>query len=145
GWLTPLLLTLAAVGITRLALEMTKRYLLARLQEKIALRAAADFIWKIFHLPMRFFTQRSAGELASRLLEYDVASGFFSREAPDAILDVLVLVFYLALMMVYNRPLALIALAAAVLSVSVFYLFASRLEAEGAIMAQERGKAMAFL
>jgi NHLM bacteriocin system ABC transporter peptidase/ATP-binding protein len=144
-WLTPLLLILAAVGITRFTLELSKRYLLSRLQEKIGLRAAVDFIWKILHLPMRFFTQRSAGELASRLLVYDVASGFFSREAPDAILDVLVVAFYVALMLVYNKTLAMIAVAAAALSVSVFYFFASRLEAEGAVMAQERGKAMAFL
>jgi NHLM bacteriocin system ABC transporter peptidase/ATP-binding protein len=144
-WLTPLLLILAAVGITRFTLEMTKRYLLSRLQEKIGLRAAAEFVWKILHLPMRFFTQRSAGELASRLLVYDVASGFFSRQAPDAILDVLILLFYVALMLVYNKTLALIAVAAATLSVGMFYFFSSRLEAEGAVMAQERGKAMAFL
>lgn len=144
-WLTPLLLILAAVGLTRFALEVCKRYLLSRLQEKIGLRAAADFIWKILHLPMRFFTQRSAGELASRLLVYDVASAFFSREAPDAILDGVVVVFYVALMLVYNKTLALIAVAAAGLSVGVFQFFASRLEAQGAVMAQERGKAMAFL
>jgi NHLM bacteriocin system ABC transporter peptidase/ATP-binding protein len=144
-WLTPLLLILAAVGIARFTLELTKRYLLSRLQEKIGLRAAADFIWKILHLPMRFFTQRSAGELASRLLVYDVASGFFSREAPDAILDVLVVAFYIALMLVYNKTLALIAVTAALLSIAVFYFFASRLEAEGAVLTQERSRAMAFL
>jgi ABC-type bacteriocin/lantibiotic exporter with double-glycine peptidase domain len=109
------------------------------------LRASADFIWKVLHLPMRFFTQRSAGELASRLLVYDVASGFFSREAPDAILDVLVVAFYVALMLVYNKTLALIAVSAAALSVGVFTFFASRLEAEGAVTQQERGKSMAFL
>jgi NHLM bacteriocin system ABC transporter peptidase/ATP-binding protein len=144
-WLTPLLLILGAVGMTRFALEASKRYLLSRLQEKIGLRAAADFIWKILHLPMRFFTQRSAGELASRLLMYDVASGFFSREAPDAILDVLVVVFYVALMIVYNKALAVIAVTAAVLSIGVFYFFASRLEAEGAILQMESGKGMAFM
>jgi len=144
-WLTPLLIIVGAVGITRFALEVTKRYLLSRLQEKIALRAAADFIWKILHLPMRFFTQRSAGELASRLLVYDVASGFFSREAPDAILDLVVIVFYVGLMIVYNKALACVAVIAAVLSVGVFYLFASRLEAEGAVVQQEKGRAMAFL
>jgi NHLM bacteriocin system ABC transporter peptidase/ATP-binding protein len=144
-WLTPVLLILAAVGITRFALETTKRYLLSRLQEKIGMRAAADFVWKILHLPMRFFSQRSAGELASRLLVYDVASGFFSREAPDAILDVLVVAFYVALMLVYNKVLAMIAVCAAILSIGVFQFFASRLEAEGAVMQQERGKAMGFL
>jgi ABC-type bacteriocin/lantibiotic exporter with double-glycine peptidase domain len=144
-WLTPLLLILAAVGVTRFALDATKRHVLARLQEKIALRAAADFVWRTLHLPMRFFTQRSAGELASRLLVYDVASGFFSREAPDAILDLLVVAFYVALMVVYSKVLAVIGAAAALLSVGVFYLFAARLEAEGAVMQQEKGKAMAFL
>ena len=144
-WLTPLLLILAAVGLTRFALEISKRYLLSRLQEKIGLRAASDFIWKVLHLPMRFFTQRSAGELASRLLVYDVASGFFSREAPDAILDLLVVAFYVALMLLYSKVLALIAVGSAALSITVFYFFASRLESESAVLAQERGKAMAFL
>jgi NHLM bacteriocin system ABC transporter peptidase/ATP-binding protein len=144
-WLVPLLLILAAVGLTRFTLELSKRYLLSRLQERIGLRAAADFIWKVLHLPMRFFTQRSAGELASRLLVYDMASGFFSREAPDAILDVIVVAFYVALMIIYNPVLAIIAVAAAGLSVVLFFFFASRLEAEGAIRAQEQGKAMAFM
>jgi len=127
-------------GVTRFALEATKRYLLSRLQERIGMRAAADFIWKILHLPMRFFTQRSAGELASRLLVYDVATGFFSKEAPDAVLDVLVVGFYVALMCAYNVPLALIAVSAATASILVFYFFASRLETEEAVMQQERGK-----
>lgn len=144
-WLAPLLLILGAVGATRFALEATKRYLLSRLQEKIGLRAAADFIWKLLHLPMRFFTQRSAGELASRLVVYDVATGFFSKEAPDAVLDVLVVGFYVALMCAYNLPLALIAVSAATLSVLVFYFFASRLESEEAVMQQERGRGMGFL
>ena len=144
-WLVPLLLILATVGLTRFALEMTKRYLLSRLQEKIALRAAVGFIWRTLHLPMRFFTQRSAGELASRLLFYDVASGFFSREAPDAILDAVVVIFYVGLMLVYNKVLALIAVGAATMSVGVFSFFASRLEAEGAVVQQEKGRAMAFL
>ena len=144
-WLTPLLLILCAAGLTRFALEGSKRYLLSRLQEKIGIRATADFIWKVLHLPMRFFTQRSAGELASRLLVYDVATGFFSREAPDAILDLLVVGFYVALMCAYNLPLAIIAVSAAALSVGAFYLFASRLETEESIMQQERGKGMAFL
>jgi len=144
-WLTPLLLVLCAVGVTRFALEATKRYLLSRLQERIGMRAAADFIWKILHLPMRFFTQRSAGELASRLLVYDVATGFFSKEAPDAVLDVLVVGFYVALMCAYNVPLALIAVSAATASILVFYFFASRLETEEAVMQQERGKGMSFL
>jgi NHLM bacteriocin system ABC transporter peptidase/ATP-binding protein len=144
-WLTPLLLILCAVGITRFALEATKRYLLGRLQERIGMRAAADFIWKVLHLPMRFFTQRSAGELASRLLVYDVATGFFSKEAPDAVLDVLVVGFYVALMCAYNVPLALIAVGAATLSIIIFYFFSSRLETEEAVMQQERGKGMAFL
>ena len=144
-WLTPLLLILGAVGITRFGLEATKRYLLSRLRERIAIRASADFVWKLFHLPMRFFSQRSAGELSSRLLAYDVASGFFSKEAPDAILDVLVLGFYVALMLVYNKALTLIAVSAATLSVVVFYSFSSRLEAQGSIVQQERGKAKGFL
>jgi NHLM bacteriocin system ABC transporter peptidase/ATP-binding protein len=144
-WLTPLLLILAAAGVTRFALEATKRYLLSRLQEKIGLGAASDFIWRVLRLPMRFFTQRSAGELASRLLVYDVATGFFSREAPNAILDVLVVAFYVVLMVVYNKVLAIIAVGAATLSVAVFYSFASRLEAEGAVLQQEMGKGMAFL
>ena len=134
-----------AVGVTRFALEATKRYLLGRLQERIGMRAAADFIWRLLHLPMRFFTQRSAGELASRLLVYDVATGFFSKEAPDAVLDVLVVGFYVALMCAYNVPLALIAVCAATLSILVFYFFASRLETEEAVMQQERGKGMSFL
>jgi NHLM bacteriocin system ABC transporter peptidase/ATP-binding protein len=144
-WLTPLLLILAMVAITRFALEAVKRHLLSRLQEKIGLRAAAEFTWRILQLPLRFFTQRSAGELTSRLLVYDVASGFFSREAPDAILDVLVVAFYLALMMLYNARLALIAFGAAALSIGVFHRFAARLESEGAVLELERGKAIAFL
>ncbi len=144
-WLTPLLLILAAIGITRLGLDAAKRYLLSRLQERIAIRASADFVWRLLHLPMRFFSQRSAGELASRLSAYDVASEFFSRAAPDAILDALVVVFYVALMLIYNRTLTAIAVGAASVSISLFYFFASRLEAQGAVVQQERGKAKGFV
>jgi NHLM bacteriocin system ABC transporter peptidase/ATP-binding protein len=144
-WLTPLLLILGAAGALRFALELVKRRVLARLKEWIAVRASVDFCWRLLHLPLQFFTQRSAGELASRLLVYDEASHFFAREAPDAVLDAIVACFYVALILLYSKLLAGIAVLAAALSVGAFALFTSRLAVESAVLQHETGKAGAFL
>ncbi len=52
------------------------------------------FIWHVLHLPMSFFTQRSSGEIASRIkLSEDVAS-VISGPLAEAIVDIFsILVF----------------------------------------------------
>lgn len=126
-------------------LEWWKRLTFSRLQDKIALRAAAEYLWRALRLPLRFFTSRFAGDIASRLSISDAITRFFARDAPDALLDVFGLVFFSILMLMYSVPLTLAAWGAATLSMCAFFLFAARLKTEQLVLQQERGKAIGFM
>lgn len=113
-WLMPFVIALALVGFVQVAvLVLHARYLL-RLEGKLAVSSNASFMWKLLHLPMEFFSQRSAGDLSSRAASNtQVASQLVGQLAP-LVINLAMLVFYLVVMVVYSPLLATIGLVATV-------------------------------
>ncbi len=63
----PLLLAMGlAVAILGALTWLQHRYLL-RLETRFAVSTSSQFLWHVLHLPMRFFTQRFAGDIGSRV------------------------------------------------------------------------------
>ena len=69
---------------------------------KLAVTSNASFMEHIFRMPMEFFSQRSAGDLAARQAANDtVASTLIGQLAP-ILIDFIMLIFYLAVMISYS-------------------------------------------
>ncbi len=66
SWITPLLIGMALVIALRAGLTWLQRMYLLRLETKLALSASAQFFWHVLRLPVEFFTQRYAGDIAFR-------------------------------------------------------------------------------
>ena len=67
GWLVPLLIGMAATAIGRALVTALQQSLLLRLQTKFSLAMVSRFLWRLLELPIEFFTQRHAGDIASRV------------------------------------------------------------------------------
>ena len=119
GWLTPFALAMMALVAFALITEGVKAVYLVKIKGKLAIVSNASFLWHVLHLPMEFFSQRMAGDLAQRQASNDeVAETLVSKLAP-VLLNLMLLVFYLVVMLRYNVVLALVGVAAIALNLFV--------------------------
>ena len=67
GWLMPLLIGMALTAACRAMLVAVRQSVLLRLQAKLSVVMTSRFLWRLMALPLEFFTQRHAGDVASRV------------------------------------------------------------------------------
>ena len=77
----------------------------------IAATANTRFMWHLFHLPLEYFTRRQAGDLAGRQENNDSVADILIGQFAPALMNMLMLVFYLIVMLRYSVKLSLIGLA----------------------------------
>lgn len=130
GFVMPLLLIMGGMLLLNGATVYIQQYYLLRMETKLALTTSSKFLWHVFHLPIAFFTQRSSGEVGSRVSLNDKVARLLSGELANAALNVIVVVFYAVLMFSYDVLLTSIGIAMA--AVNVFALqFVSRARKDG--------------
>jgi NHLM bacteriocin system ABC transporter peptidase/ATP-binding protein len=134
----PLLIGMAATAALRGALTFLQSRALSRLETKLAAVSVSEMVWRLLRLPVAFFTQRHAGDLAQRVsaLE-DVAQLLSSGVAQAALGLVGALVFALA-MAAFNLKLAAIAVPLTLLSALSLALVRGRREAAAQRLFKER-------
>ena len=82
-----------------------------RMEGRISVFGNASYMWKVLRLPMRFFSQRLAGDIQQRQnLHAEIANELISKIAP-AVLNLCMLIFYLIIMLRYSPALTAVGLA----------------------------------
>jgi len=119
-WFRPLLLVMGITAVLVGVLTWLKEYYLIRLETKVALRESAKFFWHVLHLPVLFYTQRSAGDIASRVSINDTIARLLSRDLMSTALDLVAVLFFGALLLAYDLTLAFIGFA--VVAINIIYL-----------------------
>ena len=104
---------------------LQRRYLL-RLETKLALKTSGEFLWHVLRLPYAFFQQRYAGDLATRIGLNDRIARLLSSELATALLDMMLVIFYAAMMLEYDVVLAGIGLTTAFVNMGVLRYTAKR-------------------
>ena len=124
----PLFLAMAAaVAVTGALTALQHRYLL-RLETRFAVATSSRFLWHVLHLPMRFFTQRFAGDVGSRVAINDRIAHLLSGELAASAISACMAVFYAAFMWRYDPVLCAVATATAALNVAALRYFSLRRE-----------------
>lgn len=136
----PLLLIMAAVLAINAVLVYLQQYYLLKLETKLALTTSSKFLWHVFHLPISFFTQRYSGEIGNRVSLNDKVAKLLSGDLANAVLNVIIIVFYAFLMFSYDVQLTLIGICMAGLNV-VALKYVSRARKDGSrMLSNETGK-----
>lgn len=107
-WLRPLLLGLVFMAALQIVLRLLQFRYLRHLRMKLAIKLSSAFVWHILRLPVGFFSQRFAGEISTRVALNNGIADALSGQLASAIIDSLMLVFYVAVMLSYDIPLTLI-------------------------------------
>ena len=114
--------------------------ILTRWQKKLTLADSASFFWHLLRLPMQFFNQRFAGEVASRVSYNESIASVLSGPAATAVLNFLVAIFYLLLLLQYDVTLTLIGIFFSSIDIILFFALRRYLTDLNMKIQQDAGK-----
>ncbi len=122
SWVAPLLFGLGITAVMRSALTWLQQTFLARMEIKIALVQTTRFFWHVVTLPMAFFSQRYAGDIAHRVTSNDRVASLLAGQLATNAINVLTMMFYAAAMMLYDLQLTLVVFGMAVANLLALHL-----------------------
>jgi NHLM bacteriocin system ABC transporter peptidase/ATP-binding protein len=125
-WLRPLLLGMVLTALARAGLTAIKQYHLRAAYSRVAAETSARFFWRLLELPVGFFLARHPGEVADRIQLNDRVAELFSGRLAMAAFDLMMSVFYLVLLAIYDVKLTLVAVVIALLNLGTLALVARR-------------------
>jgi NHLM bacteriocin system ABC transporter peptidase/ATP-binding protein len=140
SWLAPLLIGMAATAAFRAVLTIIRQSLLLRLQTKLAVVMTSRFLWRVMALPLEFFTQRHAGDIANRIAANDQIARLLSSGIAANALSLMSVVLFAAAMAVYDVSLTALCVAISLINVLLLRLVASRRQELSYRLALEQGK-----
>jgi NHLM bacteriocin system ABC transporter peptidase/ATP-binding protein len=140
SWLAPLLIGMALTALVRALLTFLRQSLLLRLQTKLSVVMVSRFLWHVMALPVEFFTQRHAGDIATRVHANEQIGRLLSSGIAANALNLTSIVFFAVAMAIYDLPLAAIGVGISLANVLALKLIAGRREDLSRSLALEQGK-----
>ena len=122
-WLLPLLAGMALTAIVRFVLIELRQEVLLRAGVRMRMTTGTALFEKLMALPIAFFDQRFAGEVADRLRLNEELVGMLTGQAASVGASIVTAVFFLAVMLLYSVPLTVLILL--LVGANVAALFAS--------------------
>ena len=127
-WFKPFILGLSAIAVIQIIVTCINTVYSMKANGKIAVIANSEYMWHVLRMPMGFFSQRMAGDIAARKQQNsEIAGVLISTFAPLAI-QTIMMIFYLFVMLRYSVILTLIAVLSIVINLAVSnYISAKRI------------------
>ena len=139
-WFIPLLIGMAVAAIARALITACQQSLLLRLETQFTVAMISRFLWHVLALPMEFFTQRHAGDIANRIAINEQIARLLSEGLATNTLDLVSLVFFAAVMALYDPLLAAIGVGMSLTNVLVVKLIAQRRQDLSASLLLKQGR-----
>ncbi len=126
-WLNYLIVAMVVAVSLHFSLQLVQSLYWLRVSGRFAITANAEFVWHVLHLPMEFFGQRWAGEIAARQGTNEQICGTLVQKIAPVLVNLALLIFYLAIMLKYSLALTLIGLLAVAINVLVIRFKAKKM------------------
>lgn len=140
GWYRNFMLFFAAVICFQLIASIVNLYFVKKATGKMAVTSSASFMNHIFRMPMEFFSQRFAGDLAQRAVSNDnIAATLVGRIAP-VFMNLVLLVFYLVVMIKYSIKLTIVGLITVVLNLILARVISNKRTTISKTQIRDQGK-----
>lgn len=140
SWLHPLILAMTLTTALMLVLGVLTGWVTATLQTKLAIGQSAKYFWHVLRLPMDFFSQRYSGEIGARVHLNDNVASLIATQLTGAVLNVIMIVFYAAVMFKYDVVLTLIGIAFSLCNIYALYYVANTRQRLGRRLLQAEAK-----
>lgn len=140
-WMTNLMLAMTASFLLSGILTFLRSWCLTKWQEKLTLSDSSTFFSHLLELPMEFFQQRFAAEIASRATFTESIASVLSDSAATCVLDFFAALFFLFLLFEYSPSLTLVGVTFSLVDLGIFLYLRRRLTDLSMRLQQEEGKA----
>lgn len=140
-WVPFLLVGLLLTAVVQGWLTALQLRYLRSLRIKLAVGMTSRFVWHTLRLPVGFYAQRFAGEIASRIRLNDEVAEVLSGRLTTTIIGLVLVLFYAVAMAQYDLLLTLIVVGFAVVNVVVLQWIARQRVDANLRLAQDYGKA----
>ena len=139
-WLFPLAAGIMLTAFIRAALIWLQHYYLLLMETRLTLSTSGQFFWHVLRLPIDFFARRYVGDVATRVMINDRMAKTVSRDLVSSFLNLMMIIFYVALMFWYSVPLTLVGILIAVLNMVYLRKVSARRTHQNQKLFQEHGK-----
>jgi ATP-binding cassette, subfamily C, bacterial len=143
-WLQPLILGMLFTACLTGLLTRLQLQILRRLKMQLSMRMSSRFVWHLLHLPVGFYDQRSAGEISSRIQFNDRLANLLSGQLATTTIACVMLVFYAAVMLQYDRLLTLMTISIVVVNLLISRWVSRRRRDLNTRITGEQGKVSAI-
>ncbi|PKK91080.1 MAG: NHLP family bacteriocin export ABC transporter peptidase/permease/ATPase subunit [Candidatus Wallbacteria bacterium HGW-Wallbacteria-1] len=140
SWVKPLLIAMALTAILRTVLSWLQSYYYLRFETKLASVNSSKFFWHVFRLPVEFFNQRFAGEIASRVAINDQVAGLLAGQLAGSFVSFLMVIFYAVIMFDYDWILTLVCFLSAAFNIIFMKWMSRQMVDKSQRLQQEGGK-----
>ncbi|MEE3327963.1 MAG: NHLP family bacteriocin export ABC transporter peptidase/permease/ATPase subunit [Myxococcota bacterium] len=112
-WIIPLLLGLLLAALLNGVLTFIQQLYLLRLETKLTMGISSELFWQTLRVPVSFYSQRYAGDIATRVASCHRLAELLSGPLSTNTVSLFIVIFYAFVMSLYSIPLTIIAVIAA--------------------------------
>ena len=139
-WLFPFIIGLSGLAIVQLAAEWIKSIYSLKINGKMAIVGNMSYMWKVLRLPMKFFSQRMAGDIQQRKESNASIAGSLTNTLAPLVLETAMMIFYLVVMIRYSLLLTVIGVVSIVGQVFVSQIISKKRVNITRVMMRDSGK-----
>ncbi|MDO5112610.1 MAG: NHLP family bacteriocin export ABC transporter peptidase/permease/ATPase subunit [Clostridia bacterium] len=140
SWLYPFVGIMAAVALVQIVVSFLNNIYMLKIQGKLAIVANSEFIWHVLRLPVEFFSQRMAGDIAQRQASNEGIAASLITELAPLFFDFCSLLFYLVIMFRYSAMLAALGVASVLINIFLTRVIAAKRINLMRVQMRDRGK-----
>ena len=126
--------------LVQVLLSLYRSFILSKLQKKMVLLSARDFISHLLRLPMSFFEQRYVGDITGRVTNNAAVSEFITGDLAQTLLNILNVLFYLVLLLLYSPLLTLVAVISVAVNIIIVKVTSNMISNTSIKLQQDAGK-----
>ena len=139
-WLMPFIIALILVAAIQLVVSWVQTVYSMKINGKMAVVGSSTYMWKVFHLPMEFFSQRLSGDIQSRSsMNASIAGTLVNTFAP-LVLNTAMMVFYLVLMLRQSPLLTILGLTTLVVNIIISRIISEKRVNIARVQIRDAGK-----
>jgi NHLM bacteriocin system ABC transporter peptidase/ATP-binding protein len=139
-WLLPFILGLTGLAVIQIVAAWIKAVYSMKINGKMAIVGNMSFMWQVLRLPMRFFSQRYAGDIQQRQDSNAYIAEILVNTLAPLALETGMLVFYLIVMIRYSPVLTAIGIASILGQVFVSNIISKKRVNLTRVMMRDSGK-----
>ncbi len=139
-WLFPFIIGLSGLAIVQLAAAWIKAIYSLKINGKMAIVGNMTYMWKVLRLPMKFFSQRMAGDIQQRKESNASIAGSLTNTLAPLVLETAMMIFYLVVMIRYSLLLTVIGVVSIIGQVFVSQIISKKRINITRVMMRDSGK-----